>query len=95
MSEWNTPAETPASNGEAASGAGQRSGFEVAESAMNKAGKVATATGHGLVRIYGLVLALLGLWGLFAVPDFAGKAAFLVLAGYGVYLLFGGSWVIY
>lgn len=74
---------------------GPMSGFEVANSALDTAGKVATATGHGLVRIYGLILLILGLVGLFVIPEFAAKVGCLAIAGYGLYLLLGGSWVVY
>ena len=54
------------------------------------------SAGRGLVRVYGVALVA---GGVFAVVVAGGSAgvilAALAMTGYGFYLVFGGSWVIY
>ncbi|MFZ1382977.1 MAG: hypothetical protein WAS54_09375 [Scrofimicrobium sp.] len=94
MSEANEPAQLDESATAAPTG-GRKSGFEVADNAMNAAGKAASVAGRGMLIVYGIVLIIIGLFGIFALDGFAAKAGAFLFIGYGVYLLFGGSWVIY
>ncbi|UVI36344.1 hypothetical protein [Brevibacterium spongiae] len=71
------------------------SGFEKADSALSAIGSAANSTGRFLSKIYGVVAVLIGLAMLFVTPSawWAG----LIIAGYGVYLLWpgGDKWVVW
>ncbi len=80
-------------------------GWDWLKSRNNKLGRAAEATGEaagavgrGLVRIYGVAIVALGGFGIFAGVTGSGIGLLLgglVLVGYGIYLLFGGSFVIW
>lgn len=64
--------------------------------AARGASEVAGVAGRGLARLFGVVLAVLGLVLLFGVGGSAGVIVLgLVLVVYGGYLAFGGSWVVF
>lgn len=71
------------------------SGFEKADSTLSAIGSAANSTGRFLSKIYGAVAVLLGLAMLFVTPSawWAG----LIVAAYGVYLLWpgGDKWVVW
>lgn len=71
-----------------------RSNWERADSVASGVGTVARGIGWVMVRIYALALIAIGLAALFAV-DGAASLGGLVIIGYGVYLMFGGSWIVY
>lgn len=79
----------PAASGNEA----RRSGFEKANRALDGASRAANATGSFILKLYGVVLILFGIVGVFAIPDawWSGIPAVL----YGIYLLWpGGSKVV-
>lgn len=54
------------------------------------------SAGRGLVRVYGVALVAGGVFVVVVAGGSAGVIlAALAMAGYGFYLVFGGSWVIY
>lgn len=65
-------------------------------SAARGLGSAAGTAGRGLIRIYGVALVVVGIF-LISIGDgeAAAIAAGLAFAGYGAYLVLGGTWVIY
>lgn len=65
--------------------------------AAEATGEVAGSIGRGLIRLYGLALGAAGVIGVIWLGS-AGWQIWLaaaLLVGYGLYLVFGGSWVIW
>ena len=73
----------------------RRSGYEIADSALDKASSAASVAGRGLLILYGLVLIAIGILGMVVGGGFGMIIAALLFIGYGIYLVLGGSWVIY
>ncbi len=88
------PAARPNDEGEPAASQSS-SGASKAGKALDAAGRVVDATGTAITKLYGLVLLVVGIVGIFVLPSawWAG----ILLALYGLYLVWpgGAKWVIY
>lgn len=71
-----------------------RSKWERADSVASGVGTVARGIGWVMIRIYALLLIGFGVLCFMWLDGFA-KAAGLLFVGYGLYLMFGGTWIIY
>lgn len=72
----------------------KRSNWERADAVADGIGAAARGVGWVVVRLYALGLIALGGLILF-LGDGPGSLVGLAAIAYGVYLLFGGSWVVY
>ncbi len=73
---------------------GKTSAYEKADKAVDGLSAAASAAGRGLIILYALAIIVLGVWFLFGYPGWE-RIIGIPVAGYGVYLLLGGSMVIY
>lgn len=89
MSDASEPVPENSATGE------RRSGYEIADSAPDKASSAASVAGRGMLILYGLVLIAIGIFGMVVGGGFGMVVAALLFIGYGIYLVLGGSWVIY
>lgn len=71
------------------------SGWEIADTGVDVAGSVVRGIGWLVLKAYALLLIAAGIAVMVFLDDLAGKGGGLLIAGYGTYLLLGGSWVIY
>ena len=75
-------------------GDNSKSGWETADSIASGLGKAARGTGWVIIKLYAIALIAIGVFGLVAF-DSAARWGSLLFIGYGLYLLFGGTWVIW
>lgn len=73
---------------------GQRSNWERADAVASGVGSVARGVSWVVVRIYALLLIVAGGAVLFMMNGPTALVGLVIIA-YGIYLMFGGSWVVY
>ena len=69
-------------------------GWEALDTGLSVAGSAARGVGWLVIRIYALFLLLVGVLVLFK-GDGASRLAGFPVIGYAIYLMMGGSWIIY
>ena len=71
------------------------SGWEKADKVASGIGTVASGIGWIMIKAYALAIIAGGIAICVAIPGGGSKAIGVGIAAYGVYLLLGGSWIIY